>query len=171
MHWLGVAASASGNLTTTKSYMKISSPAFEDGGTIPDKYTREGGNKRPTLHFEDIPAGTQSLVVIMDNPDAPQGMFTHWIAYDLSPATRELNENITPINLHQGRNDYGQNTYSGPKSPNGEHHYFFRLYALDDQLRLSHGVSRLDLEEAMIGHVIETAECQCHFGALAGVPA
>jgi Raf kinase inhibitor-like YbhB/YbcL family protein len=146
--------------------MRISSPAFEDGGTIPEKYTREGGNKWPTLRFNAVPVGTQSLVLIMDNPDAPQGAFTHWIVYGLSPATCELNENVVPINLHQGRNDYGQDKYSGPKSPCGEHRYFFRLYALDTQLSLGRGVSRLDLEEAIIGHVIATAECQGHFGTL-----
>jgi Raf kinase inhibitor-like YbhB/YbcL family protein len=149
--------------------MTISSPAFEDGGTIPERYTREGGNMRPTLQFKDVPAGAQSLVLIMDNPDAPQGPFTHWIVYNLSPATRELNGNVTPTMLRQGRNDYGQDSYSGPKSPSGEHRHFFRLYALDSQLEITHGASRLDVEEAMIGHVIATAECHGHFGALAGV--
>jgi Raf kinase inhibitor-like YbhB/YbcL family protein len=147
--------------------MKISSPAFEDEDTIPDKYTRQGGNIRPPLHFEDIPADAQSLVVVMDNPDAPQGMSTHWIVYNLSPAIRDLNENVAPTMLHQGRNDYGQDAYSGPKSVCDEHRYFFRLYALDAQLALPHGGSRLDLEEAMIGHVIATAECQGRFAALA----
>jgi Raf kinase inhibitor-like YbhB/YbcL family protein len=108
----------------------------------------------------------------VDNPDAPQGMFTHWIVYDLSPATRELNENVVPINLHHRRNDYGQDKYTALKSPGGDHHNVFQLYALDAQLALSHGASRLDLEEAMIGHVIAviaTAECQGYFGALATV--
>jgi Raf kinase inhibitor-like YbhB/YbcL family protein len=146
--------------------MRISSPSFEDGGTIPEKYTRAGGNKWPTLRFHAVPAGTQSLVLVMDTPDAPQGTFTYWIVYDLSPALCELNENIVPVNLHQGRNDYGQDKYSGPKSPLGEHRYFFRLYALDTQLSLGHGISRLDLEEAMIGHVITIAECHGHFDAL-----
>ncbi|MGA2748720.1 MAG: YbhB/YbcL family Raf kinase inhibitor-like protein [Verrucomicrobiota bacterium] len=145
--------------------MRISSPAFEDGGTIPERYTREGGNKRPSLKFEGIPPTAQSLALIVDNPEAPQGAFTHWIVFNLSPATRELNENVMPTILQQGRNDYGQDGYAGPKSPSNEHHYFFRLYALDSRLTLTHGVSRLDLEEAMIGHIIAVAECQGQFGA------
>ena len=111
--------------------MRISSPAFADEGTIPEKYTREGGNKRPTLHFEAIPPGTQSLALIVDNPDAPYGAFTHWLVFNLSPATRGLSEDIMPVMLEQGRNDYGQDGYSGPKSPSGEHCFYFRLYALD----------------------------------------
>jgi Raf kinase inhibitor-like YbhB/YbcL family protein len=93
-------------------------------------------------------------------------VFTHWIVFNLSPATRELNENVAPDSLHQGRNDVGQIGYSGPKSPSGEHRYCFRLHALDARLEFLQGVSRLDVEEAMIGHVIDTAECRGHFAAL-----
>ena len=145
--------------------MRINSPAFQEGEPIPERYTREGGNKRPSLRFHEIPHAAQSLVLIMDNPDAPNGTFTHWIVFNLSPATRELNENITPTVLHQGVNDYGQSSYGGPKSPSADHRYFFRLYALDAQLDVLNGVSRLDLEEAMIGHVIAVAECQGRFAA------
>jgi len=147
--------------------MTISSPAFEDEGTIPEKYTRHGGNVRPPVHFEDIPSETQSLVVVMDNPDVPQGLLTHWIAYNISPAIRDLDENVNPKMFKQGRNDFGQDDYSGPKLVTDEHRYFIRLYALDAKLELPHGASRLDLEEAMIGHVIDTAECHGHFAALA----
>jgi hypothetical protein len=153
--------------------MRISSPAFNNGGTIPERYTRDGGNKWPTLRFYDVPATAQSLALIVGNPDAPRGAFTHWIVFNISPATRELNEDAEPGMLHQGRNDYGQDDYAAPISPSPEHQYYFRLYALDTQLPLSHGISRLRLESSMIGHVIAEAEIQGHFAAPVpvGVPA
>jgi hypothetical protein len=146
--------------------MRISSPAFEDGGIIPDDCTREGGNKPPTLCFEDVPASTQSLAVILENPDAPQGLLTHWVVFNLSPSIREVDENTKPLMLHQGRNDCGVDGYSGPKSPSPDHGYCFRLFALDTKLALAPGAPRLDVEEAIIGHVIEEARCCGHFGAL-----
>lgn len=145
--------------------MRISSPAFEDGGTIPDQYSKEGGNKRPPLRFEDIPATAKSLVIIVDDPDAPNGTFTHWLAFNILTSVREIAENVSSAPMQEGRNDYGQSSYGGPKPPSGEHRYYFKLYALDDRLPLQRGVSRLQLEEAMIGHVIAEAECAGRFAA------
>jgi hypothetical protein len=145
--------------------MRIRSPAFEDGGTIPDQYGKEGGNKRPPLQFEDIPTSAKSLVIIVDDPDAPNGTFTHWLAFNIPTSVRELAENAASVPMQEGRNDYGQSSYGGPKPPSGEHRYYFKLYALDDQLPLQRGVSRLQLEEGMIGHVIGEAECVGRFAA------
>ncbi|HEX3719569.1 MAG TPA: YbhB/YbcL family Raf kinase inhibitor-like protein [Verrucomicrobiae bacterium] len=145
--------------------MRISSPAFEDGGTIPDQYSKEGGNKRPPLQFEDIPSGAKSLVIIVDDPDAPNGTFTHWLAFNIPTSVREIAENAASVPMQEGRNDYGQSSYGGPKPPSGEHRYYFKLYALDDRLPLQRGVSRLQLEEGMIGHVIGEAECVGRFAA------
>jgi Raf kinase inhibitor-like YbhB/YbcL family protein len=138
--------------------MRISSSAFEEGAMIPEQYSKEGGNKRPPLRFEDVPTNAKSLVMIVDDPDAPNGTFTHWLAFNISPSVREIGENMASVPMQEGRNDYGQTGYGGPKPPSGEHRYFFKLYALDDRLTLQRGVSRLELEEAMIGHVIAEAE-------------
>jgi hypothetical protein len=145
--------------------MRISSPAFEEGGTIPDQYSKEGGNKRPPLRFEDVPSTAKALSIIVDDPDAPNGTFTHWLAFNISPSVREITESSPSIPMQEGRNDYGQSSYGGPKPPSGEHRYFFKLYALDDRLAVSRGASRLELEEAMIGHVVAEAECVGRFAA------
>jgi Raf kinase inhibitor-like YbhB/YbcL family protein len=150
--------------------MRISSTAFEDGGTIPDQYSKEGGNQKPPLCFEDVPAGTQSLALIVDDPDAPQGTFTHWLAYNIPPATREMGGN-TSVVMQQAWNDYGQADYGGPRPPSGEHRYFFKLYALDDRISMPRGSSRLDVEEAILGHVIGYAEYVGRFAAHALVEA
>ncbi|HUD46917.1 MAG TPA: YbhB/YbcL family Raf kinase inhibitor-like protein [Candidatus Baltobacteraceae bacterium] len=148
--------------------MRITSPAFEEGGTIPDQYSKDGGNQRPPLRFEDVPATAKSLAIVVDDPDAPQGTFTHWLAYNIPPDTREISDERT-VTMQQACNDYGQPGYGGPRPPSGEHRYFFKLYALDDQLSLSRGASRLDLEEAMLGNVIAEAEYMGRFAARAMV--
>jgi len=145
--------------------MKISSPAFEDGGVIPEEYSREGGDKSPPLVIEEVPAETRSLTLIMDDPDAPKGTFTHWLLFNISPDSKELNENVTPIVMKQGRNDFGEIDYGGPKPPTGEHRYFFKLYALDDKLLLSRGASRAEIERAMRGHIVDQTQFTGRFAA------
>jgi hypothetical protein len=149
--------------------MKISSTAFTDGGTIPDEFSKDGGNHRPPLYFEDIPTEAKSLALIVDDPDAPRGPFTHWIVYNIPPQTRSVG-NGESVTIQQAANDFGQTEYGGPKPPSGEHRYFFKLYALDDQITLPRGGSRLDMEEAILGHVIAEAEYMGRFtaNALAG---
>jgi hypothetical protein len=105
------------------------------------------------------------LVIIVDDPDAPNGTFTHWLAFNIPTSVREIAENASSVPMQEGRNDYGQSSYGGPKPPSGEHRYYFKLYALDDRLPLQRGVSRLQLEEGMIGHVIGEAECVGRFAA------
>jgi Raf kinase inhibitor-like YbhB/YbcL family protein len=151
--------------------MKISSIAFEDGGIIPDEFSKDGGNHRPPLYFEDVPAEAKALAVIVDDPDAPRGPFTHWIAYNIPPKTRSVGDG-EPVTMQQASNDFGQTDYGGPRPPSGEHRYYFKLYALDDQITLERGASRLDMEEAMLGHVIAQAQCMGRFAAqaMAGSP-
>ncbi len=144
--------------------MRISSTAFEDGGTIPDEYSKDGGNQKPPLQIEDVPSTAQSLALIVDDPDAPHGTFTHWLAYNISPATREIGGE-TSVAMQQACNDYGQNDYGGPRPPSGEHRYYFKLYALDDRISMPHGASRLDMEEAILGHIVAEAELMGRFGA------
>lgn len=138
--------------------MKITSPAFTEGGSIPKQFTRDGSNKSPALQIEDIPEKAKSLVLIMDDPDAPGGAFAHWLLYNMSPGTKQIREDAPPVMATQGRNDWGDIGYGGPKPQSGEHHYIFKLYALDTVLTLARGIKRSDLEKAIEGRVIDEAE-------------
>ena len=137
--------------------MKISSQAFTDGGKIPDQYTKYGENKIPPIHFEDVPSHTRSLAVIVDDPDSPQGTFNHWLLFNLDPNTRDIKEDRTPVMCSEGRNDFGEVEYDGPKPPSGEHRYFFKAFALDTVLPLTEGCKRDALDREMQGHVLESA--------------
>jgi Raf kinase inhibitor-like YbhB/YbcL family protein len=137
--------------------MKISSQAFKDGGKIPDKYTRYGENRIPPIHLEDVPAQAKSLALIVDDPDAPNGTFNHWLLFNWDPGTKDIKENAVPVMATQGRNDFGDVEYDGPQPPSGEHRYFFRAFALDTVLPLARGIKRQELEKEMKNHVVEEA--------------
>jgi len=137
--------------------MKITSQAFTDGGKIPDKYTMYGDNVIPPLHLEDVPEKARSLALVVEDPDAPKGTFNHWILFNMDPRTRDIKENCVPVMATQGRNDFGEVEYDGPKPPSGEHRYFFKAYALDAMLPLTRGTRRQDLEREMKEHVLDTA--------------
>jgi len=137
--------------------MKVTSQAFTDGAKIPDKYTKYAENRIPPLHFEDVPEKARSLALIVDDPDAPSGTFNHWILFNMDPKTRDIKEDSVPVMATQGRNDYGEVAYGGPRPPSGEHRYFFKAYALDTVLPLARGSQRPDLEREMKDHVIDTA--------------
>jgi len=138
--------------------MKLNSSAFNNGETIPKKYTRQGVNMSPPLHLEEIPEKARSLAVIVDDPDAPSGVFNHWLVYNIDPKTKDIKENSTPVIATQGRNDFGQTEYDGPQPPSGEHRYFFKAFALDSVLDLPRGAKRAELETAMQGHVLDHGE-------------
>ncbi|MDD2440391.1 MAG: YbhB/YbcL family Raf kinase inhibitor-like protein [Methanosarcinaceae archaeon] len=136
--------------------IKISSPAFEAKALIPKKYTCEGKNINPTLEFEKMPEEAKSLVLIMEDPDAPGGSFTHWLSWGLDPKAELLEGKKLGT---EGRNDFGKLGYGGPCPPRGtSHSYFFRLYALDTELELKEGASRKELEAAMAGHILAKGE-------------
>ena len=137
--------------------MRITSQAFTDGGKIPDKYTLYGDNLIPPLHLEDVPEKARSLALVVEDPDAPNGTFNHWILFNMDPRTREIKENCVPVMATQGRNDFGEVEYDGPKPPSGEHRYYFKAYALDAMLPLARGTRRQDLEREMKEHVLDTA--------------
>jgi len=137
--------------------MRISSQAFNEGGKIPDKYTKYGDNKIPPLHFEGIPTRTRSLALIVDDPDAPSGTFNHWLLFNVDPSTKEIKEDCVPVMATQGRNDFGDVEYGGPRPPSGEHRYFFKAFALDTVLPLGRGIKRAELEREMKDHVLESA--------------
>jgi Raf kinase inhibitor-like YbhB/YbcL family protein len=138
--------------------MKIQSSAFENGGMIPDRFSQFHENRSPPLDFTGVPQDALSLVLIMEDPDAPRGTYTHWITFDIDAGTAGFSENLIPKEVRLGRNDAGGAAYAGPKPPNGEHRYFFRAYALDCRLPLPNGSARTDVESAMRGHVLAEAE-------------
>jgi Raf kinase inhibitor-like YbhB/YbcL family protein len=141
----------------------ISSPAFTEGGNIPSKFTCDAGqtNPSPALAWKDAPAGTKSFVLIMDDPDAPMpGGFTHWVLADIPASTKGLPEGLQVGSLGVSANSgFRRPGYGGPCPPSGAHHYHFKLSALDlDSIGIAQGASRADVEKAMAGHVLATAE-------------
>lgn len=137
--------------------MEIESSAFEYQQPIPKKYTCEGENISPPLAFQGIPPGTKSLVLIMDDPDAPRGTFDHWIVWNLSVDTKALAEGAKVPK--EGLNHFQKIGYGGPCPPPGKaHRYFFKLYALDTLINLPEGSSKKQVEEAMEGHIVGKAE-------------
>ena len=135
--------------------MKISSPEFENNKLIPRKFTCQGQDINPTLILDDIPEEARSLALIMDDPDAPMGMWVHWVVFDI-PLVKRIEEDSIPGK--QGSNDFGRNDYGGPCPPSGTHRYFFKIYALDCMLNLKEGISKKELERVMEGHVLDKAE-------------
>ena len=140
--------------------LSISSPAFKDGERIPAKYTGDGQDVSPPLAWGDPPGQTQAFTLIMDDPDAPGGIFTHWVLFNLPASARQLAEGIPAQprlqnGALQGKNDFGKTGYNGPAPPRGPaHHYRFTLYALDKSLDLKAGASRSQVLAAMKGHIL-----------------
>jgi Raf kinase inhibitor-like YbhB/YbcL family protein len=150
--------------------LHLTTAAFPAGGTIPPKFTCDGPDNSPALSWTDPPAGTQSFALIVDDPDAPAGIWVHWVLYDLPAGTRKLPEAVgkapeLPDGSRQGRNDFGKVGYNGPCPPKGPaHRYFFKLYALDSKLDLKSGATKGDLERAMKNHVLAHTELIGKFG-------
>ncbi len=142
--------------------MKLESPVFQANGPIPAKYTCDGANISPPLLWSAPPTNTQSLALIVDDPDAPSKTFVHWVVYNLPSNLHELPEQVAAQSTisggTQGRNDFGQLGYGGPCPPSGTHRYFFKLYALDRSLDLPQGATKAQLLQAMESHVLTTAE-------------
>ena len=137
--------------------MKITSSAFHEGGNVPSKFTCEGSDTSPPLQITGVPSGAQSLVLIADDPDAPSGLFTHWLIWNIPPQTTSISEGNAPRGVH-GTNDFGKSGYKGPCPPSGTHMYSFKVFALDRELDLHGGSKRSQLDAAMKGHVIAQGE-------------
>jgi len=140
--------------------LSISSSAFQEGEDIPAKYSCEGQDVSPSLRWDEPPADTRSFALIVDDPDAPVGVFTHWVLFNLPADSRELPEAVPaqpqlPGGALQGKNDFGKIGYGGPCPPPGRpHRYQFTLYALDQLLDLKSGASKQQVLEAMSGHIL-----------------
>ncbi len=142
--------------------MKLSSREFDHNSIIPPKYTCDGENINPPLQISNIPSGTKSLVLIMDDPDVPKrlredGMWDHWIVFNIPPDTHTIPEGKEPPGIH-GKGTAGNLYYYGPCPPDREHRYFFKLYALDKELGLKEGASKNTVENEMSGHILEQTE-------------
>lgn len=137
--------------------LRISSPDFANGAAIPARFTCGGENVSPTLAIAGVPPAARSLVLIVDDPDAPSGVFTHWVVWNIPPQTKVLPSGKTAGNAIEGTNDFGKGGYSGPCPPSGTHRYFFRLSALDISLNVPPGAARGDIDTAIKGHVIGAA--------------
>ena len=141
---------------------RITSPAFADGADIPVRHTCDGENLSPLLTWFDAPEGMRSFVLVMDDPDAPRGTFTHWVLYDIPADTTQLAENVPDGTIGiSGRNSFGRTGYGGPCPPPGDdaHRYRFTLHALDvPSLALSKHVTREDVDAQMNAHVLDVAQ-------------
>ena len=143
---------------------QMTSAAFQNGGQIPKKFACDGQDDSPALSWTDPPAGTKSLALIVDDPDAPAGTWVHWVLYDLPSGTRQLPEGVAKDyeladGARQGHNDFGEIGYNGPCPPRGvAHRYFFKLYALDSKIGLKPGATKRDVERAMKGNILAQAE-------------
>jgi hypothetical protein len=144
----------------------ITSTAFQNEGTIPRQYTCDGKDVSPPLAWTDAPKGTVAYALIVDDPDAPRGTWVHWVLYDVPPNVSRLPENVPKSGelkdmpgAIQGRNDFKRGGYGGPCPPPGSaHRYYFKLYALASTTGLAPGASKQDVERAIGGHIVATAQ-------------
>jgi Raf kinase inhibitor-like YbhB/YbcL family protein len=139
--------------------IQLTSPAFAEGAPIPTQYTCDGEDYSPPLEWSSVPQNTKGIALIVEDPDAPSGTFTHWVIFSIPPAVTELAERFPttdslPNGARQGLNDMRRTGYGGPCPPTGSHRYFFKLYALDTELALNPGAAKKDLVDAMRGHIL-----------------
>ncbi len=155
---MGVRAVAINNIEKNlPNNMKLLSSVFKNNQSIPVKYTCDGENINPPLQINEIPKGAKTLALIVDDPDAPIGIFVHWVVWNISPSASLIGEDSVPEGATQGINGSGKNSYVGPCPPSGIHHYHFKLYALDQSLELSSS-KKENLEKAMEGHILDQTE-------------
>ncbi len=144
--------------------LDLSSPGFPAGGEIPATYTCDGVDRSPALRWGDVPAGVKEFALIVDDPDAPGGVWVHWVLYGIPADVRSLPEGVPPRDAVpgsgiQGVNDFRRTGYGGPCPPHGPaHRYVFTLYALDSRLDLRPGLTKADLLKVMEGHILARGE-------------
>lgn len=143
--------------------LELESPAFKEGNYIPSRYSCDSFDYSPPLVWKDIPEGTKSFALICEDPDAPVGIWVHWVIFNISSDTDSLEENVPkipklPNGAIQGMNDFNRIGYGGPCPPRGTpHRYFFKLYALDTNLNLKEGATKSELMKALAGHILGEA--------------
>jgi Raf kinase inhibitor-like YbhB/YbcL family protein len=149
-------------LSVLAAAFTLSSPAFTQGHTIPTRYTCDGNNRSPALRWKAPPRRTKSFALVMDDPDASSGTFTHWLAWNIKPTVRRLAAGARPP--RQGRNSAGGIGYTGPCPPSGTHRYIFKLYALRKPLPLRAGADRAAFDRALRGRVLRVARLLGRYG-------
>lgn len=147
-------------MATGNTNMVIRSVAFSEGGSIPVKYSCEGENVNPPLTVEEIPDDTASLALILEDPDAPNGTFDHWLVWNIPP-NEPIVENSIPGT--GGKNGRGETSYIGPCPPKGRHRYLFKIFALNAFLDLAAGADKKQLETAMDGHILASAHLMAYY--------
>ena len=138
--------------------MQLTSSAFENNQSIPTKYTCDADDINPPLLISDAPKDAQSLVLIVDDPDAPAGDWVHWTLWNINPTTTEIPKNSTPDGATEGMTDFGRTGWGGPCPHSGTHHYQFKLYALDTMLNLQTSAKKKEVELAVDGHILEQTQ-------------
>jgi Raf kinase inhibitor-like YbhB/YbcL family protein len=156
---LCAAASICCGLGTAGAALKLTSTAFEDGGTIPKLYTCDGSNFSPPLAWSGVTTDTKTLAIICEDPDAPRGTWVHWVLYNIPAGVASLPaglplDRVLKVGASQGTNDFQKVGYGGPCPPKGTHRYNFRIYALNCTLELRPGATKQNLQKAMEGHVV-----------------
>jgi Raf kinase inhibitor-like YbhB/YbcL family protein len=139
----------------TQGKLYLTSPAFQHGDRIPPRYTCDGENISPPLEIRNLPKYTESLVIIVEDPDAPRGIWTHWLVWNVPPSNLIEEGEVPGI---QGTNDFGKLHYGGPCPPQGTHHYYFKVYALDVMLNIKEGTGKQGLLRVLGPHVLATGE-------------
>jgi len=155
----GYAQPGSENSGGTAMEIKITSSAFKDGDMIPKRYTCDGENTSPPIAWSGLPEGTKSVAIITDDPDAPVGIWVHWVIFNIPPDIKGLPEAVPDgktldSGARQGINDSRKIGYVGPCPPGGTHRYYFKIYALDKDLDLAAGATKKELLKAMEGHIL-----------------
>jgi Raf kinase inhibitor-like YbhB/YbcL family protein len=150
--------------------MQLTSTAFSEGETIPKPHTGDGEDRSPPLKWTGVPEGTKSFALICDDPDAPGGVWVHWVLFNIPADQRELTGGIGATatvagGAKHGKNDFGKLGYGGPAPPRGKpHRYYFKLYALDTTLELTAGATKKQVEAAIKGHMLAAGELMGKYG-------
>lgn len=137
--------------------LRLTSPSFENNAELSSKFTCDGDNVSPALSIIGVPPAAKSLVLIMDDPDAPGRTWVHWVRWNIPPTTVEIIEGVESLGV-SGLGSSNQSIYQGPCPPTGTHRYFFKLYALDAELTLPPGATKAEVEQAMKGHILDQTE-------------
>ena len=150
------------SVSSATAQIKITSDDFQSGGNLPLKFTCDGSGTNPALRISGAPATAKSLVLVVDDPDAPSGLFTHWLVWNIDPKMTSIGEGSSPAGT-LGRNDFGQQRFGAPCPPSGTHRYFFKIFALDCRLNLGGGENRAQLDAAMKGHVLMEGQLMARY--------
>ena len=152
------------DLNATGKKFEILSPAFKNGGNLPEKYTCKGDGISPPIKWFNAPKGTKSFALIYKDPDAPSGLWTHWVVYDIPSTINYINEGSTPKGAKVGKNELRTNKFIAPCPPNGVHRYIFDLYALDVKTINPKDDDRTGVESAIKDHILGKAIIEAKFG-------